>query len=207
MMISRRIFLASATAGTVAAMTPIASAATGDELVMGDDGLYLQPWFMQTFLHLPEDLEEARAAGKRFAVLWEQKGCPYCKEMHEVNLRIPEVREYVRGNFGLLQLNLWGAREVTDYDGEVLEERKLARKWRVNYTPTIQFFPESLEKIGGQSGASVEVARMPGYFRPFHFISIFEFVKERAYERTDFQRYLQEKFARIEAEGKKPEVW
>lgn len=207
MMISRRTFLIGTTAGVAAAASPVAAKTMVDALVMGDDGLYVQPWFMQTFLDLREDLEEARAAGKRFVVLWEQKGCPYCKEMHEINLRIPKVRDYVRGNFGVLQLNLWGAREVTDFDGETLEERKLARKWRVNYTPTMQFFPESLEKIGEQSGLSVEVARMPGYFRPFHFISIFEFVKERIYERTDFQRYLQEKFARIEAEGKKPEVW
>ena len=31
---------------------------------------------------------------------------------------------------------------------------------------------------------------MPGYFKPFHFITMFEYVYERAYERVDFQAFL-----------------
>lgn len=174
---------------------------------MTDDGLHTQPWFMQTFLDLAEDLEEARSQGKRFAIVWEQKGCPYCREMHYVNLARPEINEYVRNHFGIVQLNLWGAREVTDFDGETLGERKLALKWRVNFTPTIQFFPESVEKAEAKSGADLEVARMPGYFKPFHFISMFEFINDKVYERATFQRYLQEKFAALKAKGIEPDTW
>lgn len=117
-----------------------------------------------------------------------------------VNLRKPEVYDYVSNNFGVLRLNLWGSRMVTDFDGETLEERKLARKWRVNFTPTIQFFPASLEEVGNQPGASVEVARMPGYFKPFSFLTMFEYVENRAYEEVGFQRYLQDKIERLEIE-------
>lgn len=199
MMISRRVFLAAA-AGAVAAVHPLAEAELLPEPETNDEGLYVQPFFMETFLDLSEDLEETRAEGKRFAVIWEQAGCSYCKEMHMVNLRKPEIHDYVSNNFGVVRLNLWGSRAVTDFDGETLEERKLARKWRVNFTPTIQFFPGSLAEIGNQSGASVEVARMPGYFKPFSFLTMFEYVKERAYEEAGFQRYLQDKIERLEAE-------
>jgi thioredoxin-related protein len=48
---------------------------------------------------------------------------------------------------------------------------------------------------------------MPGYFKPFHFITMFEFVHEGAYERLSFQRYLQEKVAALQAKGIKPEMW
>lgn len=200
MMISRRVFLAGAAAGALAAVHPLRAAQLLAEPEMNDEGLYVQPFFMQTFLNLPEDLAEAHAGGKRFAVFWEQKGCSYCKEMHMVNLRKPEIYDYVSSNFGVLRLNLWGSRMVTDFDGETLEERKLARKWRVNFTPTIQFFPASVEEIGNQSGASVEVARMPGYFKPFSFLTMFEYVKNRAYEEVGFQRYLQDKIERLEVE-------
>lgn len=199
MMISRRVFLAGAAAGAVMAVHPLPAAELLPEPQTNDEGLYEQPFFMQSFLNLSEDLEEARSDGKRFAVIWEQAGCSYCKEMHMVNLRKPEIYNYISDNFAVVRLNLWGSRAVTDFDGETLEERKLARKWRVNFTPTIQFFPGSLEEVGNQSGASIEVARMPGYFKPFSFLTMFEYVADRAYEEAGFQRYLQDKIERLEA--------
>lgn len=208
---SRRDFLQ---LGAVAALgAPLfglqrsSAAANRYEPEVSDDGMLTQPWFMQTFLDLREDLEETTGEGRRFAVLWEQKGCPYCREMHNVNFARPDIHEYVRDHFGILQLNLWGSREVTDFDGEVLEERKLARKWRVNFTPTMQFFPASIEGRSGQSAHDLEVARMPGYFKPFHFVSMFEFVQQEAYARDNFQRFLQVKFEALKARGIDPNVW
>ena len=158
---------------------------------LNDDGLYEQPFFVQSFLDLAEDLETAAAAGKRFAVMWELKGCPYCKETHLVNFADPEIRGFVSGNFDILQLNLVGAREVVDFDGEALEERALARKWGVRFTPTTMFFPEAPDAVAGRPGQEAEVARMPGYFRPPHFLAMYRFVQERAYETTSFNDYLQ----------------
>lgn len=177
------------------------------ELRLGDDGLYKQPWFMETFLVLPEDIKEATSQRRRLAVIWEQRGCPYCKQLHLVNLARPEIMDYVRKHFAMIQLDLWGAREVTDFDGQTLPERQLSHKWRVNFTPTIQFFPPSISANKRKSGVDLEVARMPGYFRPFHFITMFEFVQERAYKRVSFQQYLREKVAAMQAEGVKPQVW
>jgi len=207
-MTSRRDVLTLITGASLAgAASGSFAAAQRIEPMMGEDGLYTQPWFMHTFLDLREDLAEAAAEGKRLAVLWEQKGCPYCKEMHQVNLARPDVHDYVRENFGIVQLNLWGAREVTDFDGKAMEERALARRWRVNFTPTIQFFPERLDAQQGKPGMELEVARMPGYFKPFHFMSMFEFVKTDAYEKSNFQRFLQDKFAQLKARGIDPNVW
>ncbi len=159
---------------------------------LNDDGLYEQPFFVQSFLDLAEDLETAASAGKRFAVMWELKGCPYCKETHLVNFADPEIRDFVSGNFDILQLNLVGAREVVDFDGEAMEERDLARKWGIRFTPTTMFFPEQPEAAAGRPGNEAEVARMPGYFRPPHFLAMFRFVREKAYETTGFNDYLQQ---------------
>ncbi|MBO6949471.1 MAG: thioredoxin family protein [Rhodospirillales bacterium] len=171
--------------------------------ILNEGGLHVQPWFTDSFLILKEDVEDAHAEGKRVAVFIEQKGCPYCKEMHEVNLAKPEITDFIKANFNVIQLNMWGAREVTDIDGKAMEERDLMRRWRVNFTPTVVFLPTPDEIEKGDT----EVARMPGYFKPFHFLSMFEFVEQGKYKDQVFQRFLQDKFKRLEAEGKKPEVW
>jgi thioredoxin-related protein len=61
----------------LAALTPVAAAE------LGDDGLHKEPWFSVTFKDVAEDIAAARAEGKRLAIIVEQRGCIYCKEMHE----------------------------------------------------------------------------------------------------------------------------
>jgi thioredoxin-related protein len=173
------------------------------EPAMGDDGLYKQDWFVQSFLELAEDLAEATAKKKRLVLLWEQRGCPYCFDLHRINLADAKTAAYIKERFAVIQLNLWGDREITDFDGEKLREKDFARKYRINFTPTLQFFPETVDEMKGKKGADAEVARMPGYFRPFHFISMFEYVHEKRYAHQDFQRYIVEKSASRREGGEK----
>lgn len=203
-MINRRTFVHGAVCGSCLVGLP-GSVWSAGNLEVNDDGLHVQSWFMETFLDLREDHQEAAGAKKRFAVVWEQKGCSYCKEMHAVNFAKPVITNFIKENFGVLQLNLWGSRAVTDFDGEEMEERELARKWKVNFTPTIMFFDETA--ADGKAGADLEVARMPGYFKPFHFISMFEFVHQQAYADQNFQRFLQDKLADLQSRGIKADVW
>ena len=170
-------------------------------LAPGEDGMHHQPWFHEGFLDLSEDLAEARDAGKDLVIFWEQRGCPYCAKMHDVNLRIPDVVDYLKDNFLVVKLDLWGAREVTDFDGEVIEERKLALKWGIRYTPTIQFFKAD-EFQAGQGAKDGEAHRMFGYFFPFHFLTTFQYIREAAYKtEPNFQRYVSAKGQALEAKG------
>lgn len=109
--------------------------------ILTDDGLYKEPWFLESFLELADDLEAAHKEGKRLAIMWELKGCPYCKETHFVNLARPDISDYIKANFEVLQLNIIGSRKVTDFDGSELSEKELAAKYGVRFTPTFQFFP------------------------------------------------------------------
>ena len=193
-MIQRRAFLGLGLLVSALGTLPWRSAA-GAEPKLNDDGLYEQPFFVQSFLDLAEDLETAAQAGKRFAIMWELKGCPYCKETHFVNFADPEISRFVSDNFDILQLNLVGSREVTDFDGEVLEERALARKWGIRFTPTTSFFPETLDEVAGRPGNDAEVTRMPGYFRPPHFLAMYRFVSEKAYTDTSFNDFLKQNAA------------
>lgn len=172
--------LAAGSLGRAAAETP----------VLTDDGLYRQSWFIDSFLELADDLEAARGRGKRLAIMWELKGCPYCKETHFVNFARADIAEFVRANFDILQLNIIGARKVTDFDGIELGEKEMAAKYGVRYTPTIQFFPESAGGLGAKAAGSREVARMAGYYRPDDFLDMFRYVRQKAYETQTFREFL-----------------
>lgn len=207
----RRVLRGAASIAAVGAAGWInAAPAAGPEAyqpVVADDGMLTQRWFTESFLDLKEDLAEAKTKGLRLAVIWEQRGCPYCREMHVTNFADPEISDYIRKNFMVLQLNIYGSKPVTDFDGQALEEKAMARKYGVVFTPTIQFFPDDPAAVAGKKGNAVEVARMPGYFKPFHFVSMFEYVREKAYEKQDFQTFVKAKAERLRAQGKDVKLW
>jgi thioredoxin-related protein len=182
--------------------------AKGPAPKVGDDGMHIQPWFHQSFLDLREDLAEARSSGRGLVVFWEQRGCPYCREMHKVNLADPEIVSFLKKHFVALQLNLYGSREVTDFDGTKLEERRLAERWRVNFTPTLCFFPPTVAETKGKSGRDAEAWRLTGYWKPFHFLGTLAYVHERGYaSEPNFQRWLSGYADKLRAQGKEVKLW
>ena len=60
----------------------------------------------------------------------------------------------------------------------------------MRFTPTIQFFPETAAGLSGKAPREREVARAPGYLRPQHFLAMFRFVREKAYDKGSFRDYL-----------------
>ena len=184
MRINRRELLTGAAALSLAGMNARA------EPILTDDGLYKEPWYLESFLDLAEDLDGARKQGKRFVIAWELRGCPYCRETHLVNFARADIADYIKSNFDILQLNIIGSRKVTDFDGAEISEKALAAKYGVRFTPTFQFFPESTAGLGGKAPEKREVARAPGYLRPDDFLALFRFVREKGYETRSFREYL-----------------
>jgi thioredoxin-related protein len=186
MPVTRRDLLVGAAASGALLVPP--ALAEGPELTA--DGLYKEPWFLESFLNLADDLEDARKEGKRFVVMWELKGCPYCKETHFVNFAQARISNYIKTNFAVLQLNIIGSLKVTDFDGEQLPEKALAAKYGVRFTPTFQFFAERAGPLKDLAPQKREVARAPGYMRPDDFLAMFRFVREKAYEKGSFRDFL-----------------
>jgi thioredoxin-related protein len=145
--------------------------------VLAEDGFYHPDWFLVSFLDLKEDAAEARKAGKGLAMIVEQRGCGACKKVHEVNLRDPRVAGYLRQNFQIAQIDLYGSREITDVDGQVLSEKDYARKLGVRATPTILFF--QADPKGG--GAEALAWKSVGYLEPEPFVNAFAFVRQQGY--------------------------
>jgi thioredoxin-related protein len=66
----------------------------------------------------------------------------------------------------------------------------LAQKYGVRYTPTIQFFPDSMAGLAAKTPKEREITRIQGYLAPAAFLMMFRFVAERAYEKGTLRDYL-----------------
>ena len=159
-------------------------------LVLGEDGLYEEPWIIETFKDLREDLDEANMEGKRLVLMFEQRGCIYCSKMHKDVYSRDKVSNYIEENFFVVQLNLHGDLEVTDFDGEVLSEKAMARKWNILFTPTVLYLPQ--EVADGLTALEASVSFMPGAWSAGTTLDMLTWVKEERYlinNGEDFQRY------------------
>jgi thioredoxin-related protein len=183
--------LSGARAADPALPPPVGPAAPRVEPLKEENGLYRQGWFVETFLDLKEDFAEARASGRRFAVIFEQRGCPYCIKLHTEILAQKYINDYVRQNFFIVQLDLWGDREVTDFDGKKMSEKALAERWGVIFTPTVVFYKDDLTGLEGKWGRELEaIERLPLSYGRDTFYDLFVWVRHKVYERDkSFQRF------------------
>jgi thioredoxin-related protein len=190
--ITRRTFLLDTAAYCMLAI----GCAHAEGPILTAEGLYKEPWFLRNVFDLTEALELTAKQGKRFVIMWEIKGCTYCKETHLVNFAKPRIADYVKSNFNILQLNIIGSRKVTDFDGIRLSERQLAAKYSVRFTPTFLFFPEGATALKTLPPRQREVARAAGYLRPDDFLAYLRFVREKAYEKQSFRDFYKSEAAK-----------
>ena len=175
----RRIFLS-------AALALLAGPTLAVEL--GDDGLHKPDWLQDTFLDLSEDLADATDQGRRLMYIIEQRGCIYCTEMHEEVFPQPAIDAYIRENYYVVQLNMFGDREVTDFDGTTLPEKDMVARWGALFTPTMMFFPETVDEAAPAD--DVAVAVMPGAFGPGTTLDLLTWIVDKGYDGDEaFQKY------------------
>lgn len=172
-------------------LTLLAALAIGGQMQaadLGDDGLHKAAWMRDTFKDLSEDLDEATSEGKRLMVMIEQRGCIYCKKMHEEVFVLPRIAQYIEENYFVVQINMFGDVEVTDFDGTTLPEKDMVKRWGALFTPNIYFFPEEVAE--NATAAQAAVANMPGAFGPGTTLSMLRWVVEERYGGEEpFQKY------------------
>ena len=178
--LTRRSFLAGAAAPLLAAAFP-AAAAPGLQL----DGLYSEPWLFKTSLDLGKDFAESTKSKKNFAIVWEMRGCPWCKRLHMETFSRDDVARYLQDNFNLVQLNLRGARQITDFDGRTLTEEDVSLKHDVNSTPTFQFFKPSDARVGQELGRT-------GFLKADDLLKLLRYIREKGYEHSKYEEWVQQ---------------
>jgi thioredoxin-related protein len=156
--------------------------------------LHDQPFFMKPPYRFDRT---GRPGAKPLAVLFEQKHCAACDEMHATGIANPAVQRLVQ-RFDVARLELHGSRPVVTPDGRNSTESEWAQALKIAYTPSVVFF----------DGGGTEVFRIEAYLRPFHFASSFDYVASGAYRnQPSFQRYLQARAGKIREQGGTVELW
>lgn len=171
---------------TIAALALVATPMFAAEI--GDDGLHEAPWIEETFKDLREDLEEAEAQGKTLMVIIEQRGCIYCTKMYEDVFPDPVITAALSDDFFVVQLNMFGDVEVTDFDGESMSEKDIVQRWNANFTPTLMFFPpEVADDVAADDAA---IVTMPGAFGKWTTLNLLNWISQDLYDGEEtFQRY------------------
>jgi len=146
----------------------------------GAQAIEIPAWFTESFLEFPEDVKDAAREGKRLMVYFGQDGCPYCKQLMQINFTQRAIVEKTRRHFVAIALNIWGDREVRWTDGRRMTEKALARSLKIQFTPTILF----LDEKGGV------VARLNGLYRPRHFRAALDFAARTAGIAQRFEDYM-----------------
>jgi thioredoxin-related protein len=133
----------------------------------------------------------ARRSGKPLLVVFEQKDCAPCDELHDDVLQHPEARAQL-ARFDVVVLDMWSPEPVRRPDGRSGSRVEWARELNVKYAPSLVFFDAD----------NREVFRTEAWLRTFHIVSALDYVASRAYlEYPEFQRYISARADRLEAQG------
>jgi thioredoxin-related protein len=127
-------------------------------------------WFSESLLHMPDEVKDAAAQGKRVMLYFGQDGCPYCQRLMDVNFRQAAIAAKAQRQLVAIALNIWGDREITWTDGTATTEKRLAAQLRVQFTPTLVFLDER--------GAIA--LRLNGYYPPHEFEAALDRLAGRA---------------------------
>ena len=134
---------------------------------------------------------EALTSGKPLMVLFEQKECAPCDELHLDILKRPESRELL-ARFDVVLLDMWSKDRVTRPDGKTTSATQWAKDLNILYAPSAVFFD-----VEGK-----EVFRTEAYLKAFHMQSSMDYVLTGAYrEQPSFQRYIADRAELLEAQG------
>jgi thioredoxin-related protein len=143
-----------------------------------------------SFLQPPYDLS-ARKSGKPLLVLFEQKNCPPCDELHDDILKQQGSAELLE-KFDVVLLDTWSKTPVTSPQGKSATAESWGRQLNLTYVPSMVFF----------DAEGAEVFRTEGWLRTFHVQSSMEYVANKTYlQEKEFQRFVEARAAKLREQG------
>ena len=151
-------------------------------------------WFSNSLLDFKDEIPEAAREGKRVMVYFGQDGCPYCKALMKANFGPGPIADRTRRHFVAIAINIWGDAEVTWIDGSKTTEKELARRLKVQFTPTLLFF-ETDGKL---------VLRLNGYQPPERFTHVLDYVIQRRDRELSLAEYLSAQLREPEVPVREP---
>jgi thioredoxin-related protein len=144
------------------------------------------------FIQPPLAFDAALKRSKKpLLVLFEQKACLACDELHldifkrKESLPLLDVLQ-------IAQLDMWSDTPLTTPDGKQTTARAWARQLNIGYAPSMVFFDAS----------GKEVFRAEAMLKAFHVQSVVDYVGSGAYRKyPEFQRYVDMRADGLRARG------
>lgn len=136
-------------------------------------------------------ITDLTGSGKPLLVMFEQKKCKPCDELHMDILKREESVELL-SRFDVAVLDMWSTEEIKTPSGEKVKIRDWAKQLDLKYAPSLLFFDD-----GGK-----EVFRTDAYLKAFHTQSVMDYVSSGAYKtQSNFQRYVDERADHLREQG------
>ncbi|MBT8128671.1 MAG: thioredoxin fold domain-containing protein [Gammaproteobacteria bacterium] len=137
------------------------------------------------------NLQAALEKDKYLLVIFGQKQCATCDELHLDILQREESKALLEG-LNVAVIDLWSDRKIVTPDGSEQKIADWAKKLDIKYAPSLVYYNDSGE----------EVFRSDAYLRAFHVQSVMEYVTTAAYkEQPNFQRYVDTRADHLREQG------
>lgn len=140
----------------------------------------LPDWFKTTFMDFSEDLEEAADEGRHVMIYFHQNGCPYCAKLVEDNFHDKAIVAKLQKDFDVIETNMWGDRDLTDWTGKEFNEKEFSAHMKVQFTPTLLFL-DSKGKI---------LLRLNGYQSIDKMHTTLDYISKKIYLNQSYASYI-----------------
>ena len=129
---------------------------------------------------------------KPLLVLFEQKQCPACDELHNDVFNRVETLGFLE-KFDVVQFDMWSKKtSLTTPDGKQTTANQWANDLDIKYAPSLVFLDQK----------GKEVFRAEAYLKSFHVQSILDYVSSEGYkEQPSFQRWIEVRAERLREKG------
>jgi len=140
----------------------------------------LPDWFKTTFMDFSEDLEEATDEDRHVMIYFHQNGCPYCAKLVEDNFHDEKLVAKLQKDFDVIETNMWGDRDLTDWNGDDYTEKEFSAKMKIQFTPTTLFLNSKGEVL----------LRLNGYQSIDKMHATLDYISSKTYLNQSYASYI-----------------
>ena len=139
----------------------------------------LPDWFKTSFLDFSEDLIEATDENRHIMIYFHQNGCPYCAKLVNDNFHNESLVAKLKKHFEVIQINMWGDRDLTDWQGREFSEKQFSSVMQVQFTPTLLFL----------NAKGSTLLRLNGYQPTDKMHAVLDYISGKKYLKQSFASY------------------
>ncbi len=133
----------------------------------------------------------SKASDRHTLIMFEQKQCVACDELHGDILKRKESVEQLN-KLNVSVLDMWSGEEVIKPNGKKSSIKDWAEELNIQYAPSMLYFDPQ----------GKEVFRSEGYLKAFHIQSVMDYVSSGMYKKqANFQRYIDARAKHFEDQG------